>query len=113
MIIQSNINFVKGINTPTVSETFFNSTSDTLTLQIDGDFTSGKFHLEGRVHDGGEWISLAGINLADFSVQKGGFTKAGLYELSIVSARALRARVESVEGGKVTIFGQVISTEEV
>lgn len=111
MIIQKNADFFKGMNTPTVSKTFPNSQSDVLSLQIGGDFSAGLFHIEGRNHRDGEWVSLAGIDLSDFSPVRGGFTKPGMYELGIVGIREIRARIESVSGN-VTMFGQIISTEE-
>ena len=112
MIIQSNINFVKDIDTPTVSKPSFNHNSDTLSIQVSGDFTSGLIHIEGRMNKAGNWVSLAGINLNDFNAVRNGITKAGLYEFSVVSVRELRARVEAISGGKVSVFGSIISTEE-
>lgn len=112
MIIQKNTEFFKSISTaPIVSKPFPNSAADTLSLQISGDFTSGKFHIEGRNNSRGDWVSLAAIDLSDFSPVRGGFTKAGMYELSIVGVREIRARVESVSGNA-SMFGQMISTEE-
>lgn len=110
MVIQKNAEFFKGMNTPTVSKTFPNSQSDVLSIQIDGNFT-GLIHVEGRNHRGGNWISLAGIDLSDFSAVRGGFTKPGMYEIGIVGIREIRARIESVSGD-VSMFGQIISTEE-
>ena len=111
MIIQKNVDFFKSMDTPSVSKTYPNSQSDVLSLQISGSFTSGKFHIEGRNHRGGDWVSLAAINLSDFSAVRGGFTQAGMYEIGIVGIREIRARIESVSG-EVTMFGQIISTEE-
>ena len=42
---------------------------------------------------------------------RGGFTKPGMYEIGIVGIREIRARIESVSGD-VSMFGQIISTEE-
>ena len=50
MIIQSNINFVKDIDTPTVSKASFNYNSDTLSIQVSGDFTSGLIHIEDHMN---------------------------------------------------------------
>lgn len=110
MVIQKNIEFFKGMNTPTVSKTFPNATGDILSLQISGDF-SGVVHLEGRNNRNGDWVSLAGINLSDFSVARNGFTASGMYEIGIVGIRELRGRIESTSGN-VSMFGQIISTEE-
>lgn len=111
MIIQKNAEFFKSMTAPSVSKPIPNGTADTLSLQISGNFSSGKFHVEGRNNKGGDWVSLAAINLSDFMPVKGGFTKAGLYEVGIVGVRELRGRVESVSG-EVSMFGQLISTEE-
>jgi hypothetical protein len=88
---------------------FPNATGDTLTLQITG--ADGVYHLEGRNNRKGDWTSLAGINLSDFSAVRGGFTKAGMYEIGIMGVRELRVRVESIMG-EVSIFGQIMSSEE-
>ena len=110
MVIQKNCEFVKNSSAaPIVSKTFPNSTGDVLTLQISG--ANGVYHLEGRNSAHGDWISLAGIDLSNFSAQSGGFVKAGIYEIGIVGIRELRVRVESTEGN-VSLFGQIISTEE-
>ena len=109
MVIQKNCEFVKNSNTPIVSKIFSNALGDTLTLQISG--ADGVFHLEGRNNSAHDWVSLAGINLSDFSAVRGEYTKAGMYEIGIVGVRELRVRVESVQG-EVSIFGQIISTEE-
>ena len=111
MIIQKNAEFFKRMNTPTVSKPFSNSSADTLAVQISGDFSDGKFHIEGRNNHKGDWVSLAAIDLSDFSPVRGGFTKSGMYELGIVGIREVRARIESVSGN-VSMFGQMISTEE-
>ena len=110
MVIQKNIEFLKGMSTPTVSKTFPNSTGDILSIQISGDF-SGAAYIEGRNRRENDWVQLAGISLSDFSVARNGFSKAGMYEIGIVGIRELRARIDGVEGN-VTIFGQIISTEE-
>lgn len=110
MVIQSNCNFVEKTNTPIVSKPFVNSQGDVLALQISG--ATGVFHIEGRNHRNGDWVSLAGINLTDFTPVRNGFTKPGMYEIGIVGIRELRARVESVNG-KVSMFGQIISTGEI
>lgn len=110
MVVQSNCTFVENANTPIVSKTFINSQGDVLSIQICG--ATGVFHLEGRTNKDAEWVSLAGIDLSDFSAHKGGFTKPGMYELGIIGVRQLRARVESTTGD-VSIFGQIISSGEV
>ena len=109
MVIQKNCEFVQNSSTPIVSKSFSNSTGDILTLQISG--ADGLYWLEGRNNSKGDWYSLAGINLGDFSAVRQGFTKAGIYEISVVGIRELRVRVEQANGN-VSIFGQIISTEE-
>lgn len=109
MVIQKNCDFVTNLNSPIVSKIYPNAQGDILTLQISG--SDGQYYLEGRNHSEGDWVSLAGINLTNFSVTREGFTQAGIYEISIIGIRELRVRVESTEG-YVTIFGQIISTEE-
>lgn len=109
MVIQKNCEFITNSSTPIVSKIFPNSTGDILTLQISG--ANGLFYVEGRNRSSNDWVVLAGINLSDFSVARGGFTKAGIYEIGIVGIRELRARVESTEG-TVSLFGQIISAEE-
>lgn len=109
MVIQKNCEFIKNSNTPIVSKVFPNASGDILSLQITGG--DGLYHLEGRNNRNGEWVSLAGVNLSDFSAIRGGFTKAGLYEIGIIGIRELRVRVERVSGN-VSVFGQIISVEE-
>ena len=110
MIIQKNCDFVTNIDSPIISKVFPNSSGDILSLQISGN--EGMYYIEGRNNSDGDWVSLAGINLSDFSAVRGGFTKPGLYELGIIGIRQIRARVESASGN-VSIFGQIISSEEV
>lgn len=109
MVIQKNCEFVTNANAPIVPKVFSNATGDILTLQITG--ADGVYHLEGRNTTEGNWVSLAGINLSDFSAVRGGFTKEGIYEIGIVGIRQLRFRIESASGN-VSAFGQIISTEE-
>ena len=109
MVIQKNCEFVTDSSTPIVSKVFPNATGDTLTLQITG--ADGVYHLEGRNSRHHDWVSLAGINLSDFSAVRGGFTKAGMYEIGIMGVRELRVRVESTMG-TVSVFGQIMSSEE-
>ena len=109
MVIQKNCEFITNANTPIVSKHFPNSTGDILTLQISG--ANGVYYIEGRNKTKLDWVPLAGINLSDFSAVRDGFTKAGIYEIGVVGIRELRARVESTEGN-VSLFGQIISTEE-
>ena len=109
MVIQKNCDFVTNVNSPIVSKAFSNPQGDVLTLSITG--ANGKYYLEGRNSSKSDWFSLAGINLGDFTPVIGGFTKAGIYEIGIVGMREVRVRIEQIEGN-VTIFGQMISTEE-
>ena len=109
MIIQKNCDFIKHTTSSTISKPFSNTTGDVLSLQING--ADGVYKLEGRNSSKGDWFSLAGINLSNFSAVRDGFTKAGIYEIGIVGIREMRVRVESTQG-EVSIFGQIISTEE-
>ena len=109
MVIQSNCNFIENASTPTVSKTFFNATGDTLSVQIDG--ANGIYAIEGRNSSKGAWYPLAAINLSNFAAMREGLNMPGVYEIGIVGIRELRARVDSVQG-QVSIFGQIISTEE-
>lgn len=109
MVIQQNCEFAMKATSPIVSKVFFNSTGDTLAIQISG--ANGVYHIEGRNSFDGEWHDLAGINLSDFSTVRNGYSKAGIYEIGVVGIRQLRARIESVEG-EVSIVGQIISAGE-
>lgn len=109
MIIQKNCDFIIDSSEPKTSKSFSNSQSDVLTLSVSG--ANGVYYLEGRNSNRTEWVSLAGVNLNDFSVAKGVITAPGIYEYGVVGIRELRVRVESAEG-PVTILGQLISTEE-
>lgn len=108
MLIQKNCDFLT-TSIPMESKSFTNSSADVLALQISG--ADGVYYLEGRNKSTNDWVSLAGISLSDFSAVIGGFKKAGMYEVGIIGVREVRVRVESTQG-KVTIFGQMISTEE-
>lgn len=113
MIIQKNVDldFSNGNNTPTVSKTYRNFQADVLALNISGTMTSGTFFVEGRNVPGGEWTSLAGIDLNALALVSGGFTKSGIYEIGIASVRELRFRPEGMSG-QVKVSAQLISTEE-
>lgn len=109
MVIQRNCDFISNTSSPIISKPFFNSTGDILALQITG--ADGQYVLEGRNSTSHNWAVLAGINLSDFSVAAGGFSKEGLYEIGIVGVREMRVRVVETSG-EVSITGQIISTEE-
>lgn len=85
MVIQKNCEFIMDSNTPTVSREFSNATGDVLTLQIYG--AKGLYHLQGRNTFKGDWVSLAGINLSDFSAVRDGMTEPGIYEFGVVGIR--------------------------
>ena len=110
MVIQKNCEFIKNSDSPAVSKVFRNATGDALALQISG--ADGSYIVEGRNNSQLDWVALGGINLTDFSAVKGEFSKVGIYEIGIVGIRELRVRVEETSG-LVSIFGQIISTEEV
>ena len=112
MVIQSNLPFAINVTSPTVSKSFMNAASDVLALQIDGSFTSAQVRIEGRITKGAEWTPLAAIDLSTFAAVKEDLTAAGLYEFGVTSVRELRANVISVSGGPITVYGQLISTEE-
>lgn len=112
MIIQNNTVFFKNASDSGVSNSVFNTASDVLSLQIDGDFASGTFFIEGRNRIHGEWYPLAAVDLSNFTLYRNGLTSPGLYEFGVVSIREIRARIEEISGGAVTISGQFIATEE-
>ena len=109
MVIQKNCEFITDLATPIVSKVFSNTNGDVLTLSVYG--ATGLCHLEGRNTSKGDWVSLAGINLNDLSATKGGITKPGIYEFGIVGIRELRVKLEKADGN-ISVFGQIISTEE-
>ena len=111
MIIQKKITFCEDQTAPFTSQTFFNPLSDVLTLQIDGSFTNSLIKIEGRSESSKNWVSLAGINLTNFSVAKNGIKSAGLYEFGIIGIREIRVNIEEISGS-VTISGQLINAEE-
>ena len=109
MVIQKNCDFINETSEPMISKVFTNPTGDILTLQVSG--ANGLYFLEGRNNTKGDWVPLAGINLSNFSVITDGFSAAGIYYIDVSGIREVRVRVESVEG-TVSIFGQIISSEE-
>lgn len=110
MIIQKNCEFVTNISGPITSPIFANGVGDILSLQVSG--SNGEYYIEGRNNRKGDWCPLAAINVGDLTVARNGIVKPGLYEVGIIGARELRVRVVSTEGF-VSIFGQIISSEEV
>lgn len=109
MVIQNNCNFITNATSPTISYIYPNANSDILTLSISGN--EGLYYLEGRGDSNHEWITLAGVNVSDFSVAKDGFVKPGVYEIGIIGIRQLRVKVERTSGA-VSITGQMISSTE-
>lgn len=109
MMIQKNCNFITNATSPCVSEIVSNSTGDILTIQISG--ADGEYYVEGRNFGAGDWVVLGGISLTDFSVETDGFSLPGLYEIGVIGVRQLRVRAAAMSG-EVTIFGQLISSEE-
>lgn len=112
MVIQDNIKFAREETAPGLSNTFFNGTSDVLSLEITGTFTSAVVMIEGRISTFGDWVPLAAVSLSDYSAYKNGITAPGIYEISIISIRELRLNIASIEGGDINVIGQLISSEE-
>lgn len=112
MVIQNNYTFIKNQNSPIVSKTYINSSSDLFIMQIDGSFDTCMVKVEGRINPKAAWVSIGGVDLGTFAAVKDGFTKAGLYEFDIIGVRELRVNVSSLTGGEITVFGQFISSEE-
>lgn len=110
MIIQKKIIFCQNQTSSFISNSVFNVKSDLLTMTVEGSFTNGNIKLEGRESESNTWVSLAGINISNFSVAKSGITSTGIYEFSIAGIRELRVNVEQVAGGSVTVSGQFIQT---
>ena len=92
MMIQKNCNFITNATFPCVSEIVSNSTGDILTIQISG--AAGEYYVEGRNFGAGDWVVLG-----------------GLYEIGVIGVCQLRVRAAAMSG-EVTIFGQLISSEE-
>ena len=111
MIIQKKITFCNNQTAPFISNVYFNPLSDVLSIQVDGDFSEAIIKLEGRSNNTNLWVSLAGINLSDFSVAKKGISQPGLYEFGVIGIREFRINVEQINGS-VTISGQLINAEE-
>lgn len=111
MIIQKKIIFCDNQTAPFISPANFNPLSDILSIQVDGDFSDALIKLEGRSNGSNPWVSLAGINLSDFSVAKKGISKPGLYEFGVIGIREFRVNIEQINGS-VTISGQLINAEE-
>lgn len=108
MIILNNLDLIQDISTPMISDEYINLGGDILAVQISG--ATGRYYIEGRSADS-DWYPLAGINLSDFTVATGAFTKPGLYEIGVASIRRIRARVETTDG-EVSITAQLISSSE-
>lgn len=112
MVIQKNCHFIDNKTTPMVSKHYSNASSDILDVQVDGNFM-GLIKVEGRLHQHGAWVSLAGINLSNFASANDGIKAPGLYEFSVIGVREIRVNVESLAGGAISVYGQLISSEEV
>lgn len=112
MVIQKNCHFIDNKTTPMVSKHYSNASSDVLEVQVDGDFT-GLIKVEGRLRHHGTWVSLAGINLSNFTSVSEGIDAPGLYEFSVIGIREIRVNVETLAGGAISVYGQLISSEEV
>lgn len=110
MMIQKKVIFFKDAANTATSTSCFNGSADTLALSIKGILNSGSVYIEG--HNGDDWISLAAVNLTNFSVSRKGLVETGIYEISILSVRELRCRIEEISGS-VTIEGELISSSEV
>ena len=113
MMVQSTCKFAKNISSPVISKVFSNAEGDILTIQISGNFSSGIIYIEGRNDPSGDWVSLAGISLKDFSLWTDGFEETGLYEIDIIGVRELRANIKQIINGNISIYGQIISSQEV
>lgn len=112
MVIQNKAQFFEDVNTSKTSKIFVNPLADVLDLQVQGEFSAVELVIEGRLNKDSEWVSLAGINLSDFSIAANGLTKKGIYEFSVIGVREVRARVSNLNG-TISVFGYFISSEEV
>lgn len=111
MIIQKKITFCENQTAPFISTAYYNPLSDVLSIQVDGNFSESLVKVEGRSNSTTAWVSLAGINLSDFSVTKKGISKPGLYEFGVLGIREFRVNVQEINGS-VTVSGQLINAEE-
>lgn len=111
MVIQRDAKFFENQNTSNISNTFVNPQADILTVQVSGGANAFTVAIEGRNSKDADWIPLAGINLTNLSVSTDGITEKGIYEFGIVGIRELRANLKSISGS-VSVYGQLISTEE-
>jgi hypothetical protein len=73
MIRQKHIAILKEADHNFKDREFFNSASDILSLEINGNF-EGTIFLEGRNDDSHEWASIAAFNLSTLNTILNGFS---------------------------------------
>lgn len=113
MVIQNNYMLFEDASAPGVSKVRPNPQGDICYLTITGDFTTVEVVFEGKARDTFDFTPVGGVNVTDFSVEKGTYTRPGTYSIEIAGMRKIRARLISVTGGTATVYAQLIKTSEV
>lgn len=92
------------------SDTVVNLYSDTLSVQLEGTFTSISFKVLGKTTmESDEFIELSGINLNTFDVANP-LTAKGVYEFPVEGICILKFQIASISGGNVTANVRLVST---
>lgn len=101
--------FFRESSSSDVSNNFMNiNKGSALTLEVSGDATAFSLSIQGIVEDGNneDWTNLATINMTNFEVSDE-IAKKGIYSIGCDGIVRMRANLESVIGGNVTVVGKL------
>lgn len=111
MKTQDNFLFIDKATEALTSNQLKNKSSDNLTIQVSGTFTSAEFNVQGKTDiNSNEWVNLSVVNVSDYSVVSN-VTKKGIYTLSVEGFSFLRVNLTAVSGGNITVFGRLTMGE--
>lgn len=77
--------------------------SESATIQVGGGFNSCSLRIQGKTDASGAWTDLAVIDKTAFSVDSA-ITEAGIYTLDVSGLKQVRAVLDSVSGGTITVY---------
>ena len=110
MVVISNFSFGKKITEPFESKDYSNSIGDVMTIEVGGTFSDASIVIEGKADfTSEEYTPFTSLDLMVYDVHEK-ITAPGIYEIAIEGIQFIRARVESVSGGYVTILGRAVNS---
>lgn len=84
---------------------YYNSSSESVIIQVDGEMTGGQIFIEGKVNlESSQWVPIAVINASNYEYNESILT-TGIYSASVDGIQRVRINGQGVVGS-VNIFAR-------